>query len=126
MLVIFSPLCYYFYGMPEIARIQGVRGKEGRKEYYVRGAHKMGAEMREEMTMSVSAIVEKDGRREIYVLFTESRRSAEGRLSDYRIIRSVGFTEEEAAGLEVYMRREKDTILRLAKNINVLDAFLKG
>ncbi len=82
--------------------------------------------MREEMTMSVSAIVEKDGRREIYVLFTESRRSAEGRLSDYRIIRSVGFTEEEAAGLEVYMRREKDTILRLAKNINVLDAFLKG
>lgn len=82
--------------------------------------------MQDEMKMSVSSIVSKEGRREIYVLFSEGSRSAEGRISDYRIIHSNGFTQEEVAMLELYMRREKDTILRMAKNINVLDAFLKG
>ncbi len=82
--------------------------------------------MQEELKMSVSPIVSKDGKREIYVLFGEGSRSAEGRLSDYRISHSIGFTQEEVAMLELYMKREKDTILRMAKNINVLDAFLKG
>lgn len=81
--------------------------------------------MQDEMKMSVSSIVSKGGRREIYVLFSEGSRSAEGRLSDYRISHSNGFTQEEVSLLEQYMKREKDTILRMAKNINVLDAFLK-
>lgn len=82
--------------------------------------------MKDEMKMSVSSIVSKDGKREIYVLFQEEDCTAEGRLSDYKMIHSNGFTEEEVAMLETYMRTEKDTIVRMAKNINVMDAFLNG
>ena len=76
--------------------------------------------------MSVSSIVNKNGKREIYVLFTEGSRSAEGRLSDYKIINSQGFAPEEVIALEAYMRQETNTILRMAKSVNVMDAFLKG
>ena len=76
--------------------------------------------------MSVSSIVSKDGKREIYVLFTEGSCSAEGRLSDYKMISSKGFTQEEVDMLEAYMRRETDRIVQMAKNINVMDAFLNG
>ena len=82
--------------------------------------------MNGEMKMSVSSIVSRDGKREIYVLFTEGKRSAEGRLSDYKMLSSKGFTAEEVAALETYMRQETNTILRMAKNINVMDAFLNG
>ena len=78
------------------------------------------------MKMSVSSIVSKDGKREIYVLFTEGSRSAEGRLSDYKMISNKGFTQDEAAALETYMRQETNTILRMAKSVNVMDAFLNG
>lgn len=78
------------------------------------------------MNMSVSSIVSKDGKREIYVLFTEGDRNAEGRLSDYKMISSRGFTREENDMLEAYMRREKDRILQMAKSVNVMDAFLNG
>ena len=78
------------------------------------------------MNMSVSSIVSKDGKREIYVLFTEGERNAEGRLSDYKMISSRGFTREENDMLETYMRREKDRILQMAKSVNVMDAFLNG
>lgn len=78
------------------------------------------------MNMSVSSIVSKDGKREIYVLFTEGPHSAEGRLSDYKMISNNGFTQEEVDMLETYMRRETDRILQMAKNINVMDAFLNG
>lgn len=78
------------------------------------------------MKMSVSSVVSKDGKREIYVLFTEDSRSAEGRLSDYKMISNKGFTQDEAAALETYMRQETNTILRMAKSVNVMDAFLNG
>lgn len=78
------------------------------------------------MNMSVSSIVNKDGKREVYVLFTDGSRSAEGRLSDYKMINNKGFTREEVDLLETYMHRETDQILQMAKNINVMDAFLNG
>lgn len=78
------------------------------------------------MNMSVSSIVSKDGKREIYVLFTEGTCSAEGRLSDYKMISNKGFSQEEVDMLEAYMHRETDRIVQMAKNINVMDAFLNG
>lgn len=78
------------------------------------------------MNMSVSSIVSKNGKREIYVLFTEGSCSAEGRLSDYKLISNKGFSQEEADMLEAFMRRETDRILQMAKNINVMDAFLNS
>lgn len=78
------------------------------------------------MNMSVSSIVSKDGKREIYVLFTEGTCSAEGRLSDYKMISNKGFSQEEVDMLEAYMHRETDRIVQMAKNINVMDVFLNG
>lgn len=78
------------------------------------------------MNMSVSSIVSKDGKREIYVLFSEGNCSAEGRLSDYKMISNKGFSQEEIDMLEAYMHRETDRIVQMAKNINVMDAFLNG
>lgn len=78
------------------------------------------------MNMSVSSIVNKNGNREIYVLFSEGNCSAEGRLSDYKMISNKGFTQEQVDMLEAYMRRETDRILQMAKNVNVMDAFLNG
>ena len=78
------------------------------------------------MNMSVSSIVNKDGKREIYVLFTEGTCSAEGRLSDYKMISNKGFSQEEVDMLEAYMHRETDRIVQMAKKINVMDAFLHG
>lgn len=82
--------------------------------------------MGSEMKMSVSSIVNKDNKREIYVLFSQGGRSAEGRLSDYKMINSKGFTPEEVAALETYMRQETNTIVQMAKKINVMNAFLNG
>ncbi len=79
-----------------------------------------------EMKMSVSSIVSKDGKREVYVLFSEGERSAEGRLSDYKIIHQKGFSQEEAEALRDYMKQEKDAILQMAKKVNVMNAFLNG
>lgn len=78
------------------------------------------------MNMSVSSIVSKNGKREIYVLFTEGSCSAEGRLSDYKLISNKGFSKEEADMLEAFMRKETDRILQMAKNINIMDAFLNS
>ena len=78
------------------------------------------------MKMSVSSIVNKDNKREIYVLFSQGERSAEGRLSDYKMINNKGFTLEEVAALETYMRQETNTIEQMAKKINVMDDFLNG
>lgn len=78
------------------------------------------------MNMSVSSIVSKNGKREIYVLFTEGSCSAEGRLSDYKLISNKGFSQEEADMLEAFMRKETDRILQMAKNVNVMDAFLNS
>lgn len=77
------------------------------------------------MNMSVSSIVSKNGKREVYVLFTEGTCSAEGRLSDYKLISNKGFSQEEADMLEAYMRRETDRILQMAKKVNVMNAFMK-
>ena len=78
------------------------------------------------MNMSVSSIVSKNGKREIYVLFTEGTCSAEGRLSDYKMISNKGFTQEKIVMLEAYMRSETNKIIQMAKNVNVMDAFLNG
>lgn len=80
--------------------------------------------MSENLNMSVSPIVEKDEKKHIYITFEDDTRSAEGSLPEKKIIRNQGFTEEEVAALELYISANEADIVAMAKQINVLDAFM--
>ena len=79
----------------------------------------------EELKMTVSGIVPKDGRQNIYVVFEDGTRRAEGSVPDCVIISQKGFTEDEVKMLELYMKQEQDSIRELAKNINPIKALMK-
>ena len=81
--------------------------------------------MGNEMNLSVSPVCVKDGKKCAYVSFTDGERSADGRIPDCKIMSSNGFTEEEVAWLEVYMRMELAKLKRMAAEIRIIDAFLK-
>lgn len=81
--------------------------------------------MGNEMNLSVSPVCVKDGKKCAYVSFTDGERCADGRIPDCKIITSKGFTEEEVAQLEVYMRMELAKLKRMAAEIRIIDAFLK-
>lgn len=83
-------------------------------------------EFMQEMEMSVSPIVRKGNQKYIYVMFREGVRTAEGRLPDGKIISNQGFSEDETAALELYLKSDKDRIVAMAKKVNAMDAFLKG
>ncbi len=82
--------------------------------------------MNENLNMSVSSIVEKKGQKQVYVVFEDHDRSAEGRLPDAKIISNKGFSEEEVAALELYISAHADDIFAMAKKVNIMDAFLKS
>ena len=81
--------------------------------------------MRDDLNMSVSSIVEKNGQKQIYVVFEDDTRSAEGRLPDGKILSNNGFSDEEVAALELYLSANSLQIHEMAKKINIMDAFLK-
>lgn len=77
------------------------------------------------MKMSVSPICMKDGEKVAYVVFEEGKRRAEGIIPECTIIKNSGFSEEEVAGLELYMKSDLKRLKKMAAGINVLDAFMK-
>ena len=81
--------------------------------------------MGENVKMSVSSVVKKNGQKHIYVQFAEDDKIAEATLPDKKIIYNEGFSEEEIAVLETYIRSEENTIVEMAKNINPINAFMK-
>ncbi len=81
--------------------------------------------MDDTLNMSVSGIVEKDGKKLIYIQFSDESHSAEGCLPDGKIISSVGFDEKQIRALEQYMVANKREIINMAKQIRAMDAFLK-
>ncbi len=82
--------------------------------------------MGEELHMSVSQIFSRDGRKFACVSFTDGKRTAEGRIPECKIHSNQGFEEEEVRQLEEYMGRELMTLKKMAANVHVIDAFLKG
>lgn len=80
--------------------------------------------MSQEMKMTVSGIFNKKGKKVISVLFTDGARSAEGTIPDGVIHTNQGFSDEEIAALETYLRTEQNTIKELAKKVNVMKAFM--
>lgn len=81
--------------------------------------------MNNELKMTVSGIVPKDGRQNIYVVFEDGNRRAEGCVPDCVITEQNGFEEEEVKMLELYMKQQQDVIRELAKEINPIKAMIK-
>ena len=81
--------------------------------------------MNDSVKMSVSPVMMKDGERYAFVYFEDGGRVAEGKIPECKLIRNKGFSEEEAAQLEEYMKRELASLKRMAAGIRVIDAFLK-
>ena len=81
--------------------------------------------MSEELRMTVSGIVPKDGRKSIYVVFEDGKRKAEGYVPDCVITKNEGFEEDEIKMLELYMKQQQDTIRTLAKDVNPIKALMK-
>ena len=81
--------------------------------------------MKNELKMTVSGIVPKDGRQNIYVVFEDGNRRAEGCVPDCVIIEQKGFDDDEVKMLELYMKHQQDAIRELAKEINPIKAMIK-
>lgn len=80
--------------------------------------------MSDAMNMTVSGIFNKNGKKVISVLFSDGSRSAEGTIPEGKIHINQGFSEEEIAALEFYLKTEQDSIVEMAKKVNVMKAFM--
>lgn len=81
--------------------------------------------MSEELKMTVSGFVKKDGRKSVYVVFEDEKRRAEGYVPDCIITKSEGFEKDEIKVLELYMKQNQDQIREIAKAINPIKALMK-
>ena len=76
--------------------------------------------------MSISQIFQKDGKPTAFVLFSEGRKSAEGKIPDCTIISNDGFSEKEVKALELYLKMQQESILKTAKEVNIMKAFMQN
>ncbi|MCR5824150.1 MAG: hypothetical protein K6G60_06955 [Lachnospiraceae bacterium] len=77
-------------------------------------------ESSEEMKMTYSSVLAKDGKPVVAVRFERDGDFAEALLPDCAIKKSKGFSEEEIAALEFYLKRNKKEIGSKAKDITGL------
>ena len=80
--------------------------------------------MNGKMDMSISQIFQKDGKPTAFVLFSEGRKSAEGKIPDCTI--NDGFSEKEVKALELYLKMQQESILKTAKEVNIMKAFMQN
>ena len=81
--------------------------------------------MSEELKMTISGFVPKDGRKSVYVVFEDGKRKAEGYVPDCIITKNEGFEEDEVKVLELYLKQNQDMIREHAKLINPIKALMK-
>ena len=72
----------------------------------------------EELKLTHSGILVKQGRRHVSVRFERGRDIAEASLPECKVIKNQGFSEEEVAGLELYLEMKNDEIFAKAKEIS--------
>lgn len=75
-------------------------------------------EEKESMNVLVSGVLHRESRTFVRVSFLRGKDWAEGIVPDGVIEKSEGFTKEEIENLEVYLRNDKDEIIRQAKGVN--------
>ncbi|MCR5640464.1 MAG: hypothetical protein K6G04_03815 [Lachnospiraceae bacterium] len=78
----------------------------------------------DELSLSVSGICQRDGKKIAYVTFSDATRSAEGEIPACVITKNQGFSESEVLDLQQYMQDNLDTLKAMSAKINPLDAFL--
>ena len=80
----------------------------------------------DEITMQVSGICRKDGRKYAYVTFEleGGKKRAEGTIPDCRITGNTGFTDEEAAQLELFMKMNLGKLKKKAASIDPVRAMM--
>ena len=83
------------------------------------------AKNKEELNMQVSPVCNKDGRKVVYVTFSDGTRLAEGEIPKCAINSNKGFSPEEVAGLELYLRQNMDMLKEMAAGINPIRAMFK-
>ncbi len=76
------------------------------------------AALSEEIKMTVTTLLHKDGQAFVRVSFVRESDWAEGIVPGGRIEQSEGFSGEEIEKLEAYLAKEEETILSQAKRIN--------
>ena len=78
----------------------------------------------DELTLQVSGINVKDGKKQAFVRFTDKDRFAEGSIPDCVITKSEGFTKEETAQLESYLKSNLSELKKASAKINPLNAIM--
>ncbi len=81
--------------------------------------------MDNELSVSVSPICEKDGKKYAFVSFVDGSKTAEGKIPECKIVTNNGFAPDDIKVLELYMQNDLARLKRMAAGVNVLDAFLK-
>jgi len=74
----------------------------------------------EEMKMTYTSVLTKDGKPHISLCFERGNDSCEATVPDCVITKNNGFSKEEAEALEYYLRANKQTIIANSKNISGL------
>ena len=78
---------------------------------------------KDELTMSVSPICFKNGKKYAFVRFTDNKKYCEWMIPDAKLKVNHGFTDEEIAGLKFYVKNNMTEIKRMAAQINLLKVF---
>ena len=78
-----------------------------------------------DMKLSVSPVCSKDGEKFAFVIFTDEKRTAEGKIPDCKIISSEGFDEGEIGMLEMYMKQNLLQLKKMAAGIRLFDVITK-
>lgn len=75
-------------------------------------------EQNEEVKMTYSKILSKEGKRYVSVSFERGSDLAEGSIPACKIEKNEGFSDEEICRLEDYMAGNSDNIIDMAKKIS--------
>ena len=77
------------------------------------------------LNMQVSLACKKDGRKVVYVTFSDATRFAEGEIPSCKITTNRGFTPEEVENLERYLKDNMDELNKTAAGIDPIRALFK-
>ena len=77
------------------------------------------------LNMQVSLACKKDGQKVVYVAFSDATRFAEGEIPSCRITTNRGFTPQEVADLERYLKDNMDQLNKTAAGIDPIRALFK-
>lgn len=79
----------------------------------------------DELRMTYSGLLLKDGEKMVRVCFERGRNDyAEGVVPRGEIVKASGFTKEEIEQLAVYIKDNASEIIKQAKGVNFLNAWL--